>query len=208
MDFYHFLICLRNLESISLSIAQLVHTYPTSEPISREWDSHPIFPWDIPFKPLIWSFMEFFYVDRRLLLFMIHLSSHSLNFHFHISKIFLWRHNCVNGGCIPLNLIDSKEWVNDSWLYNMSLISSMSRNQKKYIWKFQHFQAFLWLVSMWWFSLSMEIIYLMCIANWVNLYFFSEILKWFKFSIFIFIYYEPLYSPFMSRSWALLCHFP
>ena len=94
MDFNQFLIFLWNLESISLSIARWVHTYPASEPISREWYSHPSWPWERPFINFIGSFMECFSADTRMLLFANHLSSHSLNFHFHISSFSMKAHLC------------------------------------------------------------------------------------------------------------------
>ena len=88
MYFYHLWIFLWHLESISFPFAQWVHTCPASEPISREWDSHPSWPWERPFRHLIWTFIYFFNAYIRLLLFVTHLSSHSLKFHFHVSMFF------------------------------------------------------------------------------------------------------------------------
>ena len=82
--------------------------------------------------------------------------------------VFLWRRTSVNGGCAPLSLVDSKYMMYDVWICNINFICFVNRNQNKYICKCPHFQSFLWLVSMWWFSISMEIVYLMYIVNWVN----------------------------------------
>ena len=60
MDIDHLLIFLWHLESNILSFAWWVHTYLASEPISREWYSNPIWPWERPLIPLICSFMECF----------------------------------------------------------------------------------------------------------------------------------------------------
>ena len=156
MDFDHLSIFLWHLEISCLSFARWVHTYPASEPISRVWDYNPSFPWDIPFITLIWGFMEFFFIYEASSFHYPSLLPFS-QFPLPYFHVFLWRRTCVNGGCAPLSSVDAQAWVNDSWIFNMSPIFYVSRNQNKYICKCPHFQALLWLVSMWWFLISMEL---------------------------------------------------
>ena len=119
MDFYHSIIFLSIVESTSLSIARWVLTYPASEPISREWDSHPICMWERKKWNIIWILMDCFYCiyyfstvrDPSLLQF----SQSPLQY----SHISLWWRNCGNGGCAPLSPVDSQEWKNYLYLCNI-----------------------------------------------------------------------------------------
>ena len=63
---------------------------------------------------------------------------------------------------------DSKGWRSGLWI-GLCVI----RNQKKYIWKCPHFQALLWLVSMYSFPISMELYiwFLLRIGNVVILFY-------------------------------------
>ena len=151
-------------ESTGLSIARWVLTYPTSEPISREWDYHLSWMWERPPWNIICILMEccdLIYEasnihDPSLLPF-----SQSPLQYFHIS---LWWRTCVNGGCAPFRLVDSKAWVNYLCLCNIYSIMFVSLNQQKYICKCPHFQALLWLVSMCWFPISM-VLYIWCMLQ-------------------------------------------
>ena len=115
------------LESTSLSIARWVLTYPTSELISREWDSNPSWLWERPQWPLILILMDFFTAYRRLLLFVTHLSSHSFNPHFNIS-IFLYDGPIVWMVVVPhwVHLITHNGWM----IYGFVICSPSSLSAK------------------------------------------------------------------------------